>query len=131
MSLSLSKSLLLGIPLFLGGCCYFTPCHPGTYITGTVEDGVSKRAIANAAVRLYYYDARTSPSGCFALGGPDALPFEFGVSAPGYKPVAVEAVPGSYQATVTLIPEGSAGESTSDIREISRDQYTELSRGCP
>lgn len=131
MRSSLSEISLLGIPLFLTGCCYFVPCHPGTFIAGAVEDGASRRAIPNAAVRLYHYDSRTGPSGCFALGGPDALPFEFGVSAPGYKPVVVEAIPGSYQATVTLIPEGSAGESTSDVREISRDRYTELSRGCP
>lgn len=127
---SLSKISLLSV-LLLGGCCHFTPCHPGTYIVGTVEDGVSKQAVPNVAVRLYHHDSLTVPSGCFSIGGPDALPFEFRVSAPGYKPLAVKAAPGSYQATVTLFPEGSAGESASDLREISRDRYAELSQGCP
>ena len=81
------------------------PCHPGTYIAGTVTDAVSHQAIYNATVHLYHYETQTAPSGCFALGGADALPFEFRVSAPGYRPVVVEAIPGSYQATVTLVPE--------------------------
>jgi hypothetical protein len=128
---SLSKISLLSASLFLGGCCYFAPCHPGTYITGTVTDAVSHQAISNATVRLYHYETRTAPSGCFTLGGADALPFEFGVSAPGYEPVVVEAVPGSYQATVTLVPVGGTGKSSSEVREISKDRYTELSRSCP
>ena len=92
---------------------------------------MSRQAIPNATVRLYHYDTHTAPSGCFAVGGADALPFEFGVSAPGYEPVVVEAVPGSYQATVTLVPEGGAGKSNSEVREISKDRYAELSRSCP
>ena len=94
-------------------------------------DGLSKRSISKATVRLYYYETPTAPSGCFALGGADALPFEFGVSAPGYKPMVGKAVPGFYRATVTLMPEGSAGESVSEVSKISRDRYKELSRGCP
>jgi hypothetical protein len=121
----------LSLPLLLGGCCYFTPCHPGTYIAGAVTDSVSSQAIPNASIRLYHYETHSVASGCFALGGPDARPFEFGISAPGYKPVVVEATPGSYQATVTLAPVGSSGNSTSTIREISRERYAELSRGCP
>jgi len=99
-------------------------------MVGTVEDGVSKQPIPNASVRLYHYEARTFESGCFALGGADALPFEFGVSAPGYKPLVVEAVPGSYQATVTLMPESAAGQSASKVIEISQERYVELSGGC-
>jgi hypothetical protein len=130
MKLWLSKPFLIGASLLLGGCCYFLPCHPATYTAGFVIDGVSKQAIPKATVRLYYYETHTAPSGCFALGGADALPFEFGVSAPGYKPVVVKAVPGFYRATVTLMPEGSGGESVSEFSEISRDRYTKLSRGC-
>ena len=130
MTTSHSRALLLMLPLLLGGCCTFAPCHSGTYIAGVVTDSVSRQAIPNASIRLYYYEAHSSPSGCFALGGPDALPFEFGVSAPGYKPVVVKAVPGAYQATVTLTPEGTAGASTSTQSEISRERYSELSRGC-
>lgn len=121
----------LSVPLLLGGCCNFTPCHPGTYIAGVVTDGVSSQAIPNASIRLYHYETHSASSGCFALGGPDALPFEFGVSAPGYKPSTVKAIPGSYQATVTLMPVDSSGSSTSTTRDISRERYDELSRSCP
>ena len=116
--------------MLLGGCCTFMPCHPGTYIAGGVTDGVTNRIIPGASVRLYHYEAQSASSGCFALGGPDALPFEFGVSSPGYVPAVVKAVPGSYQATVTLIPVGAAGKSTSTLREISRARYVQLSRDC-
>jgi len=125
-----SKILLLGAVLLLGGCCYFVPCHPAGYMVGTVEDGVSRQPISNASVRLYHYQAHTSQSGCFALGGADALPFEFGVTAPGYKPVLVEAVSGSHQAKVTLMPKSSTGHSASKLIEISRDRYAELSEDC-
>ena len=106
------------------------PCHPATYIAGTVTDAVSHRPIPNAVVRLYFYEASTANSGCFALGGTDALPFEFGVSAPGYKSIVAEAVPGSYLATVTLVPEGGAGASSSESRELTQERYAELSRSC-
>ncbi|MDG4482494.1 carboxypeptidase regulatory-like domain-containing protein [Xanthomonas vesicatoria] len=127
----ISRIFLLSTPLLLSGCCYFTPCHRGTYMTGVTTDAVSHQPIHNAAVRLYHYETRTARSGCYSLGGADALPFEFHVSAPGYKPIATEAVPGSYQATVTLVPEGSSGESSFKVIEISRDRYAELSRSCP
>jgi hypothetical protein len=126
----LTRISLLVALLFLGGCCYFVPCHPATYIAGTVTDAVSHRPIANADVRLYFYDARTAHSGCFALGGADALPFEFGVSAPGYKSAVVKAIPGSYWATVTLMPENGVGKSNSEAREISPEKYAEFSRNC-
>ena len=100
-------------------------------MAGTVTDAVSHQPVPNAAVRLYHYETSTAQSGCFSLGGADALPFEFGVSAPGYKPMVAEAVPGSYHATVTLVPEGSSGQSSSKVSEISRDRYAELSRSCP
>ena len=113
---------LIVVPLLLSGCCYFTPCHRGTYISGTVTDAVTNQPIKSAAIRLYYYDTQSKPSGCFSLGGPDALPFEFGVSAPGYKPLVIKAVPGSYQSTVILVPSGSSGSSAASNREISREQ---------
>ena len=131
MTISHLKVAWLSLPLLLGGCCNFLPCHPGTYIAGDVMDGVSNQAIPDATVRLYHYETHSTASGCFALGGPDALPFEFGVSAAGYMPVVVKAIPGSYQATATLMPVGSSGNSTSTVRAISRDRYAELSRGCP
>lgn len=106
------------------------PCHLGTRITGTVTDAVSHRPVSNAAVRLYSYEARTAQSGCFALGGPDGLPFEFGVSAPGYKSTTVQAVPGWYWATVELVPEDRPGASQSERRELSPDRYKDLSSRC-
>lgn len=117
--------------LLLGGCCYFGTCHQATYTTGVVIDGVSNQAIPEATVRLYYYETLTASSGCFSLGGADALPLEFSVSAPGYKSLVVKAVPGFYRATITLFPEGSGDDSVYEFNEISHDQYTELSRGCP
>ena len=99
-------------------------------MAGTVMDGQSGQAIANAVVRLYHHETHTIPSGCFALGGADALPFEFGVSAPGYKTVVIKAVPGTYQALVTLVPEDSLGESAVKADKISREQYAELALGC-
>lgn len=124
------KSAWLGFPLLLSGCCYFTPCHPGTYVAGTVTDGTSNQGIADASVLLYHYETQTSASGCFSFGGPDALPFEFRVSANGYKPVKIEAIPGSYQATIVLIPEDTPGDSYSKLREVSREEYAALSQVC-
>ena len=106
------------------------PCHPATYMVGTVTDAVSHRPISDAVVRLYFYEIRTARSGCFALGGADGLPFEFRVSAPGYKPLVAKAVPGSYRTTVMLISESNAGVSSSEPRAISREQYAEFSQGC-
>jgi hypothetical protein len=117
-------------PLLLGGCCYFAPCHPGTRIAGTVTDAVTQQPIGGAAVRLYYYETKTSQSGCFALGGADALPFEFGVSAPGYKPLVIKPIPGFYSATVALMPDSASGTSSIETREISQARYADLSRPC-
>jgi hypothetical protein len=127
---ALARISLVLAPLALSGCCYFMPCHPATYIAGTVTDAVSHQPVSNAAVRLYGYKARTTPSGCFALGGADALPFEFGVSAPGYKPTIIKAVPGWYWATVELVPEDRPGASKSGRDELSQDRYNELSSKC-
>ena len=121
---------LVVAPLLLAGCCQFSPCHYGTRIAGTVTDALTARPLPDAQVRLYYYATRTAPSGCFALGGADALPFEFGVSAPGYQPLVMKAVPGVYEAVVKLVPEGSAGSSRSEVTEISRERYTELAGNC-
>jgi hypothetical protein len=118
------------VPLFLGACCHFAPCHYGSTIAGTVTDAVSQRPVPGAHVRLYHYEARTAPSGCFALGGPDALPFEFGVSAPGYQSLVVKPAPGSYWAAVTLAPEAGTGKSEARTDEISRERYTELAGNC-
>lgn len=130
MRCSLQTLSLVIAPFFLGGCCHFAPCHYGTYIAGTVTDAVSQRPIPDAEVRLYNDKTRTAPSGCFALGGPDALPFEFGVSAPGYQPLVVQAVPGAYRSSVTLVPEEDSGNSRSEVTRISRERYTELAKHC-
>lgn len=100
-------------------------------MAGAVTDAMSHRPIQNAAVRLYHYETRTAQSGCFSLGGADALPFKLSVSAPGYKPMVADAFPGSYHAVVTLVPDGSSGEGSSKISEIPQDRYAELSRSCP
>lgn len=131
MKLRPIRLFLIAVLLLLGGCCDLAPCHPSTYTAGIVIDGVSKRVIPKATVRLYCYETHAAPSGCFAHGGADALPFEFGVSAPGYNPVVVKSVPGFYRATVTLMPEGSGGKSVSEFSKISRDLYNELLRDCP
>jgi hypothetical protein len=127
---SLARIFLFLIPLSLSSCCYFIPCHRAGYVTGTVTDAVSHRPVPNAAVHLYWYNARTTQSGCFALGGADAPPFEFGVSAPGYKPTTVKALPGWHRATVELVPEDRLEASKSESRELSQDQYNGLSSRC-
>jgi hypothetical protein len=128
---SAARSSMFIVLLSLSGCCYFVPCHPAGHVSGTVIDTVSRRPVSNAAVRLYSYTALSTQSGCFALGGADAFPFEFGVSAPGYKPTTLKAAPGWFVATVELVPEDRTGVSKSKIREVSEDRYTELSRRCP
>lgn len=95
-----------------------------------MTDAISHRPISNAVVSIYFYEAHTAHSGCFALGGADALPFEFGVSAPGYKSIVVKAVPGLHWATVTLVPEASPGASKSESRDLSQERYAELSKSC-
>ena len=107
------------------------PCHPGSYMYGVVTDGISGQPISNAAVRLYHYQTQTAPSGCFALGGADALPFELGISASGYKSVVVTAVPGSFKVAVTLEPVGNSTKSSATLSDISPEKYAELSQGCP
>ena len=95
-----------------------------------MTDSVSQRPVANAAVRLYLYKTRSADPGCFVLGGADAMPFEFGVEAPGYKPVVIKAVPGWLEATVSLVPDRTAGQSSIATRAISQERYAELSRQC-
>jgi hypothetical protein len=130
VTFALTRIYLLLASLALSGCCNFMPCHSGGYVTGTVRDAVSHRPVSNAAVRLYSYKTRTAQIGCFALGGADSLPFELGVSAPGYKSTIVEARPGWYWATVELVPEDRPGTSKSEQRELSQDRYDALSSKC-
>ena len=125
-----THTLALVTTLALSGCCSFAPCHPGTYIAGVVTDARTGAPVQGASVRLYHYEAAAKVNGCFALGGPDALPFEFAVSAPGYDPVAVKAVPGSFQADVRLAPSGS-GSTTPRLDKITRERYAELRKSCP
>jgi len=97
------RSVFIASLLFLGACQF------GTRVAGSVTDAVSHRPISNATVRLYRYETNTAPSGCFSLDGTAAEPSEFSVSAPGYKPVVVNIVPGVYQASVTLVPDCTTG----------------------
>ena len=99
-------------------------------MTGTVTDAVSLRPIANAEVRLYFYRAHAGLTGCFSLGGADALPFEMNVSAPGYKPLLLKPSAGSFQVNVTLIPEGGVGTSSAETRKISYERYLASWRVC-
>lgn len=130
MTTWLVRISVLTLPLVLTGCCYFFPCHPATYIAGTVTDAVSHQPIADAAVQLYFYETHTMHAGCFALGGADAQPFEFSVSAHGYKPITVRPKPGSYRATVTLRPEQTAGPSNVNFQAISPERYADMSIRC-
>ena len=120
----------MGLPAMLAGCCHLVACHPATYIAGTAKDAITDQPIADANVSLYGYETRSAASGCFQLGGPDALPFEFGVSAPGYKPVVVKPTPGNYEATVRLAPVGTSVTSTVTTSKLSQEQYAELARSC-
>lgn len=130
MSFKVARLLVLIAPVALGGCCSLVPCHPATYITGTVRDAVSKQVIPGAEVRLYSFETLSGSSGCFALGGADGPPFEFAVSAPGYEPLVIEADPGFFVATVALTPKGGGTESTAKFEAIQRERYTELARDC-
>ncbi|WP_185814591.1 carboxypeptidase-like regulatory domain-containing protein [Xanthomonas sp. SS] len=121
----------MDLPAMLAGCCHLVACHPATYIAGTAKDAITDQPIADAIVSLYGYETRSAASGCFQLGGPDALPFEFGVSAPGYKPVVIKPAPGSYEATVRLAPVGTSVTSTVTTNKLSQETYAELSRSCP
>lgn len=131
MRSSLARWLWMAVPVLLGGCCSLFPCHPSTYIVGTVRDAVSDGVVPGATIRLYHYETRSSMSGCFSLGGADALPFEFAVTAPGYEPLLVEAEPGFFRAVVALVPVGAEGESEAKLDDISRKRYDELARSCP
>lgn len=114
----------------VGATLFLAACQFGVHITGSVTDALSQRAIPNATVRLAYYETNTTRSGCFSFDGTYTAPFEVGVSAPGYQSVVVKVVPGAFQATVTLVPDGTAGKSTFESREISEKKYEELSRRC-
>jgi hypothetical protein len=130
MHAALSKTALFVAPLVLGGCCYFAPCHPAGRIAGDVTDALSHQPIPDATVRLYGYTTRTARSGCFALGGADALPFEFQVSAPGYRPMVIKAVSGFFAASVALVPEAGTAASHAELREVSPERYEELRGRC-
>lgn len=117
--------------LILGGAFFLSGCQFGTYVVGTVTDLLSHRPITNATVRLFSSKAPVSQAGCFAIDGTTREPLEFGVSAPGYKPVVIKAAPGAYRVTVTLVLESGLGESKVAVHEISRERYHEMARNCP
>ena len=104
---ALRKNAATIAALLLGGCCGLVPCHPATYVTGRVVS-TSGAPISGVAITLFSSSTSSDSSGCFSLGGPDALPFEFAVSADGYKPVRVAARPGRFQVSVVLAPSSSS-----------------------
>ena len=68
--------------------------------------------IAGASIRLHSMKGTTDARGCFRLSGADALPFELGVTAVGFKPLNAEAKSGVFQVEVVLAPQNSSQGST-------------------
>jgi hypothetical protein len=125
------KHLALAIALLtMTGCCHFAPCHPATYVAGTVSDATSGSPIPNADVRLYNYKTRTLSTGCFSLGGADALPFELAVSAPGYKPLLERPQKGFYRLDVILAPEADPRNSVTNSDKVARADYAAAVTKC-
>ena len=115
------------IGLFLTGCCAFAPCHPGSDVSGRVVSSLGT-PVVGAAISLYSRSTTADASGCFKLGGPDALPFELLVSALGFKTLHVASGRGQYYLTVTLVP--TEGDAQSTV-EWSRSKPTAVGvRAC-
>lgn len=128
--MSVSRWAGLFASLLLGGCCYFGPCDRLTYVAGVVKDAQSDQPIESASVHIDDYVARSKASGCFMLGTVLSRPLELRVTAAGYEPVALKLTPGTYLATVTLMPVDSPTDSSLAISGISRRRYAELERDC-
>lgn len=105
------------------------PCDRFTSVAGVVKDGLSGQPVSSASVRIDEYETRSKASGCFTIGSVHSGPLQVGVSAASYEPVAIKAPPGTYLATVTLMPVGSSGGS-SVTTGISRPQYAQFARDC-
>lgn len=125
--------LVSEFPLTIDDCrhnVYFGPCDRLTYVAGVVKDAKSAQPIESASVHIDDDGARLKASECFALGTVPSRPLVLRVTAAGYKPVAFKLTPGTYLATVTLMPAGSPVDSSLAISGVSRPHYTELERDC-
>lgn len=117
-----TKYLLAMPAALLSGCCAFVPCHPGTWLVGTVQT-LDERPIANATVTLYGKSETVNSSGCFNMHLADAMPFTFTVSAEGYKKAETKAMAGFYKVRAKLAPSESPLTSQVEWLPISEADY--------
>jgi len=119
-SITASAAIVFGA--LLTGCCGFVPCHPGTWVTGSVltADG---QALPGARVTLYGTTKTTNAVGCFNSHVSNALPFTFAASAAGYKTAETRAMPGFHRVQVKLVASESLASSQVEWFPISEADY--------
>ncbi len=120
---SVTSSVTILLSAFLAGCCAFVPCHPGTWVFGTVSVAQSSSPVSGATISLFNSKLVSSSSGCFKVHLSSAYPLTFSVSAPGYKRVEVPAKFGFYKLAVALAPEQSSESSSVEWHETSESEF--------
>ena len=116
---ALRKTAATIVSTVLSGCCALAPCHSAAHLTGRIVSA-SGVPISGAVVSLYSGSTTSNASGCFTVGGADALPFKLVVSADGYKPLRVAPRLGHFEVSVVLAPIASGSDSLIDWKATPR-----------
>lgn len=124
------KSLCLLAMTTLSGCWYFVPMHPGSWVSGVVQDA-NGVPLANATVSLYGRFAKTGADGCFTFQLANALPFTMTGSAPGYQTYTGGVKYGWYRVVMTLQPERSGAASQISWVKQDEEAFEAAARRCP
>ena len=110
------------LTLKLGDCCAFVPCHPGTWIVGSVK-ALTDEAIPGAQVKLFGERFISKSGGCIAIHESDAIPHTLAIEANGFKPIEVPAKFGHFEVQVKLAPTNSDSTGAVTWKEVDEDAY--------
>ena len=116
-----ARAQVIALLFLTEGCCALAPCHPATSLVGTVTT-VGGLPVGNAMIALYGSSVVTAKSGCFRMSVSDGIPFNFTVTAKGYKPVEMKAKRGIYRVATKL--------ALDNVSEQSRTEWSSISEGA-
>ena len=126
----LFNSAVLFVPLALGSCCAFVPCHPGTWIVGSVK-GTTGKPISGAQGELFGAAFTSTPEGCFVIHQADALPHVLTIGADGFKPIEEPAKFGHFEVQARLAPLTSNSVGEVVWKELTEETYLRtVANGC-
>ena len=127
----LFKPIAMFLAVTLGGCCAFVPCHPGTWIVGSVK-ATTGEAIPGAKGKLYGTAFSSSSAGCFTIHQADAQPHALIILADGFKRIEVPAKFGHFEVQVKLASSNSESAGEVIWKSITADAYLRaVGNGCP